>query len=239
MSSAHVHEAEEALGYRFRDRGLLEQALTHPSAVRGRSNAGSYERLEFLGDSVLGAMVAHRVFVSHPDWDEGELTRLKIALISGDTLSQAAYDLGLSKCIAFGGAEWGTETRGMHSALENVFEAVVGALYLDGGAEPARAFVERALAPYFEEDINLVPESPKSLLQEITQRQAKVTPTYEVIGEEGPAHDPSFVAVAKLGSRRVGRGRGKSKKAAESAAAQDAIERIERDPKLAHSGELA
>lgn len=239
MSAALVSEAEDILGHRFRDTSLIERALTHPSAVGGRADGDSYERLEFLGDAVLGAIVAHELYRDHPDMREGELTRLKIALISGETLARAAEELGLGACIAFGAAEQGTEARGRQSALENVFEAVVGALYIDGGYDLAHEFVVRALADEAARSLEVMPESPKSLLQEITQRDFRITPTYEVVGQEGPAHDPVFVAVAKLDGRRVGRGQGRSKKAAESEAARDAIERIERDPAAFADGALA
>ena len=228
MAYVRVREVEELVGHHFSDPSLIEAALTHPSAVEGQPRSASYERLEFLGDSILGAMVAHDLFVRYPALAEGDLTRMKIALVSGGTLSEVAEGLGLADHIRFGASEYGTHARGLRHALENVYEAVVGALYLDAGADEARRFVRRTLGPYLERGLSAAPVNPKSRLQEVTQAEPRGTPTYEVVSTDGPAHLPTFTAVAKLGGVRVGRGSGTSKKEAEAAAAQDALERLER-----------
>ena len=128
-----VRHIESICGHQFRNRDLVLAAITHPSAAERLPVSASYERLEFLGDSILGAIVATDLFERFGDMDEGELTRLKIALVSGKQLSAVAEGLGIGECIIFGESEKGTGARGMHSALENVYESVVGALYLDGG----------------------------------------------------------------------------------------------------------
>ena len=138
MSNAEEHrelldEVEHVLDYQFKDPTLLLAALTHPSAVEGHSLRDSYERLEFLGDSILGAVVADRAFHAYPKVDEGGLTRIKVSLVSGASLSKTAEGLGFADFIIFGSSETGTGKRGLHSALENVYESVVAALYLDGG----------------------------------------------------------------------------------------------------------
>ena len=130
--------AQEILGYRFADEQLLLSAITHPSATEGKSVKYSYERLEFLGDSILGAIVATIAFDRFHDLDEGGLTRIKVALVSGASLSDVAERLGFADVIVFGSSETGTGRRGLHSALENVYEAVGAALFSDGGIE-ARA----------------------------------------------------------------------------------------------------
>ncbi len=218
-----VAAAEEICGHVFSDKSLMERALTHPSAVEGARTKLSYERLEFLGDSVLGAIVATDVYNRFPSMDEGQLSQLKIALVSGNMLSTVADGLGFAELIVMGESEKGTGARGMHSALENVYEAVVGALYLDAGYDATHAFVERTLGPHASADLAKKPISAKSKLQEVTQREMHCGPTYKLVGEEGPAHTPTFTSVAMVEGRRIGRGQGPSKKTSESAAAADAL----------------
>lgn len=218
-----IHEVERICEHKFERQELAEAALTHPSAVEGKPVSASYERLEFLGDSILGAVVAYDMYTRFPGMDEGKLSRLKTALISGNTLSDVASELGIAPLIWLGSSERGAGARGMHSALENVYEAIVGALYLDGGVEAARSFIERTLLPRVSPDMASRPLSPKSRLQEVTQRDLRCGPVYKLVGEEGPMHSPTFTSVAIVGGRRVGRGKGSSKKEAEAAAALDAL----------------
>lgn len=202
----------------------MVSAITHPSAAEGRPVSASYERLEFLGDSLLGAFTALYVYNRYPSMNEGELSMLKTSLISGKTLSGVSEELGLAPYIIMGESERGTHARGMHKALEDVYEALVGALYLDGGREVAQAFVVRTLLkPYATPSLAVRQLSPKSRLQEVTQRDLRCGPQYKIVGEEGPAHAPVFTAVALVNGRRVGRGKGSNKKEAESAAALDAL----------------
>ena len=223
---ARIRKVEAICGHSFRDQGLPLTAVTHPSAVEGARGKASYERLEFLGDSILGAIVAMDLFEKFPNMTEGELTRLKISLVSGNMLSQVADGLGVGECIVFGESEKGTGARGLHSALENVYESIVGALYLDAGYETTHEFVRRTLGPHMEPDIALHPINPKSRLQEITQRELHCGPEYKLVDEKGPAHTPTFTSVALVDGRRLGRGSGSSKKESESAAALDAIRRL-------------
>lgn len=218
-----VAEAERIVNHHFENRDLIVSALTHPSAVEGRPVSASYERLEFLGDSVLGAMVATDLFEKFPGMDEGELTTLKVSLVSGFTLSKVAGDLGIGPLIRFGESEKGTEARGLHSALENVYESIVGALYLDAGYDVTHEFVSRTLRDYMKPGLATRPLSPKSRLQEVTQRDLRCAPEYKLVGEEGPAHKPTFTSVVFVDGRRVGRGKGSSKKESESMAALDAL----------------
>lgn len=218
--------AEEICGHTFSDRSLLRSAVTHPSAVEGEHVSASYERLEFLGDSILGSVVACALFGAYPSYDEGRLTRLKVSLVSGATLSETGLELGIDRIIILGASEQGTGARGMHSALENVYEALVGALYLDGGWEAAEAFIMRTLRPHLAADRADHPSNPKSFLQECVQSDHMEAPAYKVIAEEGPAHQPTFTAVAIVAGARRGRGTGSSKKEAEAAAALDALERM-------------
>lgn len=217
---------ESICSYSFNDKSLLERAITHPSAVEGHALADSYERLEFLGDSLLGAIVAAEVYRRFPSLDEGELTRLKIALVSGDMLSRVAEEIGLADCIIMGESELGTGARGLRSALEDVYEALVGAIHLDGGPESAHAFVWDTLGEHIVAGLSEVPVNPKSTFQEIAQRELHATPQYKLESEEGPAHHPLFTSVALVDGRRVGRGSGPSKKLSEAQAALNALENL-------------
>lgn len=224
--SEKLARVEQICGYEFSDKKLLRCAITHPSAVEGQPVPASYERLEFLGDSILGSIVAVALFKSYPTFDEGKLTRLKVSLVSGMTLSEVGAELGIDSCIIFGASETGTGARGMHSALENVYEALVGAMYLDGGWDVAEAFVTRTLKPHLAADRAEHPTNPKSYLQECVQGDHGDPPAYKLVDTSGPAHEPTFTAVVLVGGARAGKGTGSSKKEAEAAAALDALERL-------------
>ncbi len=217
--------AEEIVQHRFARPEILLAAITHPSANEGRAVKYSYERLEFLGDSILGALVADRVFETYHDIDEGGLTRIKVALVSGTSLSQVGRELGLSDVIFFGSSERGTGKRGLTSALENVYEALVAALFIDGGMDCARVFVERTLIPRMSIDMAKEPENPKSLLQEKLQ-VGGITPTYRLVKTQGPPHDRTFVSQVFAGSHGLAQGSGRTKKEAESQAAKSTLARL-------------
>ncbi len=217
--------AQRIIGHTFRDEQLLLSAITHPSANEGRSVKYSYERLEFLGDSILGAIVASIAFNRFHDLDEGGLTRIKVALVSGASLSDVAQGLGFADIIMFGSSEQGTGRRGLHSALENVYEAVVAALYLDGGLEVARGFVERTLIDRMSLELANEPENPKSALQEKLQEDG-ITPTYKLVDTQGPPHDRTFVAQVFAGDLGLAQGTGRTKKEAESQAAKSTLARL-------------
>ena len=217
--------AQEILDYRFDSEHLLLSAITHPSATEGKSVKYSYECLEFLGDSILGAIVAAIAFHRFHDLDEGGLTRIKVALVSGASLSDVADRLGFADVIVFGSSETGTGKRGLHSALENVYEAVVAALYLDGGIGAAQEFVERTLIPRMSLDMAREPENPKSALQEKLQEDG-ITPTYKLVETQGPPHDRTFVAQVFAGTQGLARGTGRTKKEAESQAAKSTLARL-------------
>ena len=217
--------AEKIIGYTFKDKRYLLSAITHPSATEGRSVKFSYERLEFLGDSVLGAIVAARAFHDYGELDEGGLTRIKVALVSGSSLSDVASKLGFEDIIVFGSSEAGTGRRGLHSALENVYEAIVAALYLDGGIDAAQAFIEATLIPRMSIDMAKEPENPKSALQERLQEDG-ITPTYKLVETQGPPHDRTFVAQVFAGEQGLAQGTGRTKKEAESQAAKSTLARL-------------
>lgn len=220
-----LERAQEIVQHRFARPEILLAAITHPSANEGRAVKYSYERLEFLGDSILGALVADRVFETYHDIDDGGLTRIKVALVSGTSLSQVGRELGLSDVIFFGSSERGTGKRGLTSALENVYEALVAALFIDGGMDCARVFVERTLIPRMSLDMAKEPENPKSLLQEKLQ-VGGITPTYKLVKTQGPPHDRTFVSQVFAGSHGLAQGSGRTKKEAESQAAKSTLARL-------------
>jgi ribonuclease-3 len=216
---------ERATSHTFRDRNLVARAITHPSAVEDRDPDLYYERLEFLGDSVLGLIIAEEIFRRFPSMPEGGLTRIKVSVVSGTVLAAVAREQGLADVIVFGDSERGTGGRGLSSALENVYEAIVGALFIDGSMRAARRWVLGTLGPRIAEDAAETPENPKSALQEFTQAHGEA-PTYRVTGQDGPPHDRTFTAVVEVGGKVLGEGRGHSKKEAEALAAKAALERL-------------
>ncbi len=219
-----LERVEGLIGYTFEDPSLLRKALTHPSAVEGHAIEDSYERLEFLGDALLGSIVSVYLYEHNPEMDEGNLTRAKTSLVSGEHLSRVADGLGLGPCIFLGESEHGTHNRGLRSALENVYEALCGAIFLDGGRMVLERFVRRTvLAKPITPDAFLE-TSPKSLLQEFSQQHLHKSPAYQLVGRVGPPHAPTFTFEVYVGDRKLGVGEGSNKKEAEKAAARVALE---------------
>lgn len=227
MSDAAYDELVARLGATVRDTELLRRALTHPSWA-SENGGEDYERLEFLGDAVLSWVIAPRLYEAFPDLPEGALTRMKIALTSGKTATAVAQELGIGPAIRFGhGAKHEAERA---SVLENVFEAVVGAIYLDSGIEAAGEFVLRALGDRISRETLLaVPEDAKSRLQALTQGAGLGLPTYRIAERSGPAHSPLFTVEVTLGDRLLGVGSGATKQHAQKAAAVAALEVLDRD----------
>ncbi|MBI4386058.1 MAG: ribonuclease III [Elusimicrobia bacterium] len=213
---------EEAIGYRFRVPGLLATALTHKSFAAGSRAPHANERLEFLGDSVLSAVVAHRLYEAFPDQDEGILSKRKSQLVSQRALARWALELELGRHLRLGGGEDSSGGRQRPSILANCLEALIGAVYLDGGFDAAQRFIGHWLTRRRES------EEPdyKSRLQEMLQKRYKTPPEYEVLGTAGPDHDMTFTVAVRLRKEFLGRGVGKSKKEAEQAAARNAIEKL-------------
>jgi ribonuclease-3 len=226
-NAARIERAEQILNYTFDDKSLLLCALTHPSAAEVDPVHDSYERLEFLGDSLLGAFIALTIYDLFPDLDEGGLTRIKVSLVSGGMLSQRAEELGFSDLIIFGSSERGTGKRGLSSALENIFEALTAAIALDGGMDAARGWVMRSLGDYISSDIASEPANPKSMLQEILQ-EGRITPTYELIDTAGPPHARTFFCNVLAEGTIIGTGSGHSKKDAEAQAAAQALDNLKK-----------
>jgi len=214
---------EEAIGYRFRDPGLLKLALSHKSFASESGTGADNERLEFLGDSVLAAVVAHQLFVDYPEEPEGTLSKKKSLLVSRPSLAVWAEELGLGAHLYLGVGEETTGGRARQSLLANALEALIGAMYLDGGYEAAAPFVRAWCA---QRHGSLSETDHKSRLQELLQKRHKTPPAYGLDAAVGPDHDKTFSVVVRIGQRELGRGTGKSKKEAEQAAARDALSRM-------------
>ncbi|MBI2843091.1 MAG: ribonuclease III [Armatimonadetes bacterium] len=216
----------EKLQLKINDYALLQQALTHRSYLGESNGTESNERLEFLGDSVLGIAVCEYLYKTYTDRTEGELAKAKAVAVSEPVLAEAAKDLGLDEMILMGSGEEASGGRQRLSILSDTFEAVVAVAYLDGGLDAARDFILRALESILidierQEHIR----DYKSLLQELTQGRYKKAPKYVVVKEEGADHDKTFMVEARLDGDLLGIGVGKSKKQAEQAAALQALEK--------------
>src|SRR6266550_5299730 len=219
-----------ALGYSFRDPALLQAALIHTSYVNERPGRGleSNERLEFLGDAVLGVVVAHRLYELRPESAEGELTVLRAWLVRQSTLARWARQTGLGPHLLLGRGESRGGGRDRPALLSRGFEAVIGSIYLDGGLDAAR----QVLLPFIDQDIQ-VGFSPqrvvdaKSRLQHVTQARFESTPVYNLVDHTGPGHAPVFVVEVRAGPEVNARGSGHSKRAAQQAAAHAALQQLD------------
>ena len=225
-----MQELEKKLNYTFRDQALLSEALSHSSYANEHRSAHlrSNERLEFLGDSVLGFVTAEFLFAQHPDLPEGDLTRIRAALVCEQSLYEVARKLDLGRYLKLGRGEEAGGGRTRTSILADATEAVFAAVYLDGGIGAASALIHRVLLDAEREEV--VEERRrdyKTALQELVQRQADQVLTYRMVGEEGPDHNKTFVAEVRLNGQPLGTGSGHSKKEAEQAAAKAALEALE------------
>ena len=224
---------EDRIGYRFSDGTLLDCALTHISALKGaRNRAGSYQRLEFLGDHVLGLVVSDMLYRSYPKADEGELSRRLADLVRKETCAEIARAIELGPAIRVGSSEANAGARTRLAILADVCEAVIGAVYLDGGYKAAVELVERLWQQRMQATVQPL-RDPKTVLQEWAQARGLPTPAYREIARSGPDHDPEFRVAVQLPAFAPAEGSGRSKRAAEQAAAsamlvREGVERTRR-----------
>ena len=214
---------EERIGYQFHNIALLKQAITHSSYTNEQkiNKARHYERLEFLGDAVLELVSSEFLFAAHPDVQEGELTKMRASMVCEPALAFCAKDLELGQFLLLGKGEESTGGRERDSITSDAMEAVTGAIFLDGGMEPAKAFINRFILSDLENK-QLFYDS-KSNLQELIQGKLKKDFRYELMDESGPEHDKTFVVDVVMEEERLGRGTGRTKKAAEQQAAYHAL----------------
>ncbi len=219
---------ETKLQYTFQDPALLEQALCHSSYANEHRSAHlrSNERLEFLGDAVLGFVTADCLFRRHPDLPEGDLTRIRAALVCEQSLYEAAYALGLGRYLRLGRGEESGGGRERPSILADAMEALIAAVYLDGGMESAAALIHRFLLDGQGEAVEERRRDYKTALQELVQRKADQVMVYRMLDEQGPDHAKVFTAEVLVNGQSIGQGRGHSKKEAEQSAARSALENL-------------
>jgi len=223
-----LEDSQEAIGYRFRQPELLRASLTHASGANTR--LASNERMEFLGDAIIGMVVVEQLYLRFPDSQEGDLTKIKSVVVSRRTCARMSKHLGMQEFIFLG--------RGMYingtvppNILADVFEALVAGVYLDGGMDAARPFILRMLGPEIEE----VAEGAsggnfKSVLQQSSQREFNETPQYVLLDEKGPDHSKCFKIAAQIGRHTYAGAWGRTKKEAEQRAAMNALAQINGDP---------
>lgn len=214
-----------AIGYTFKDKALLSHALTHPS-LAGRENN---QRLEFLGDAVLGAIVAKLLYFLYPNENEGSLARRKAALVNGATLAKIAEESGLGSAMHMAASEAGAGGRSNPSNLEDACEALIGALFLDGGLEAAEAFIRPRFEPLARQSFE-APKDAKTSLQEWAQARGLPVPSYTLVSSEGVAHAPVFTIRAEVEGGLSATAKAKSKRAAEQEAARQLLAQVEGNP---------
>lgn len=213
---------EEKIKYKFRDKALLREALTHSSYANEKRNGKCNERMEFLGDAVLSIVTAELLYTKFPDMPEGELSKLRSSLVCTAGLSGFAKEIDLGDFILLGKGEENTGGRSRPSILENTFEALIAAVYLDGGMDKAKEHILRFLGKALENhQINF--KDYKTALQEVVQQNPDETLNYVIVGESGPDHDKRFDVEVHLNSNVIGKGTGRSKKQAEQEAAREAL----------------
>ena len=226
LATSIMNPLEGRMGYKFRNGLLLAEALTHPSiSLERKDYPFDNQRLEFLGDAVIQVVVTEHLFQIFPDFSEGQMTKLRTRIVSRTALRERAAALGLGSFLMMGRGEESSGGRERASNIADAFEAVVGAIYLDGGFEASRIFLLRQMEEVFA-DLAGQPEeiNPKGILQEKLQSIAPKAPEYELLSQTGPEHSKRFLCRVMWNGQELGRGEGLSKKEAQVAAAESAIE---------------
>lgn len=224
LSEQRMAELENKIGYTFQNKDLLRQAVTHSSYANEQkiNKTGDYERLEFLGDAVLELVSSEFIYKENPQMPEGQLTRKRSSMVCEPALAFCAREIGLEAFILLGKGEEATGGRKRDSIVSDVMEAVIGAIYLDSDLTKAKEYIHRFILSDLENKQLFY--DAKTILQEVVQQENKGTTLhYELLREEGPEHDKTFVVEALVGEQRVGCGTGRSKKAAEQQAAYEAL----------------
>ena len=215
---AQTSNVEKAIGYSFKNAELLESALMHPSHKLARKGKTDFERLEFLGDSVLGVLVAELLFELFPDEREGDLAKRKSSLVSRDILAEIAVKINIDEALRFSSRAGSKSGKAQQSVLENACEALIGAMYLDGGFEIAQKFVHSIWLPLAKEAAS-PPKDPKTTLQEWAQARGMPLPEYIELGRSGSDHSPVFAIEVRIPGKEPVRGTGNNKKSASADAA--------------------
>jgi len=222
---ANLAKLQKTMGVRFKDRSLLEQALVHSSYINENPAFAldSNERLEFLGDAVLGFIIAEELYQRFPHFDEGEMTRLRSSVVRRDALARTAKAIKLGDYLYLGRGEEASGGRRKPANLASALEAIIAAIFLDRGLKVARKFILRATRQGLNKGVDA---DYKSRLQELLQARQQSKPNYKVTAVAGPAHNRTFTVQVRIGNKVMGRGSGRSKKAAETEAARSALAQL-------------
>jgi len=222
---ANLGKLQKTMGVKFKDRSLLEQALVHSSYINENPTFAldSNERLEFLGDAVLGFIIAEELYQRFPHFDEGEMTRLRSSVVRRDALARTAKAIRLGDYLHLGRGEEASGGRRKPANMARALEAIIAAIFLDQGLKAARKFILRATGQGLNKGVDA---DYKSQLQELLQARQQSKPKYKVIATSGPAHNRTFTVQVRVGNEVLGRGSGRSKKAAETEAARSALAQL-------------
>lgn len=229
LGKEHYSQVEDQLGYRFKNLDSLQRAVTHRSVPTGQGTRNDYERLEFLGDAVLDLAIAHLLLDAHREVKEGELSKMRAALVNTTSLANIARRINLGRYIKLSRGELANGGADRPSILADVLEAVIGAVYREAGYEEAFACVKRLFGELV---CTVTPIDPKTELQEALHAAGSEAPTYMLECVEGPEHAPTFISVVEVDKQIVGRGRGPTKKASQQAAAAEALERLLKEDEI-------
>ncbi|MBN2879655.1 MAG: ribonuclease III [Clostridia bacterium] len=225
--SFNTKKVETIIGYKFKDKALLKRALTHSSAIMDNPELLSYERLEYLGDAVLDLLVTTLLYKTYTDKSEGWMTKVRASIVSESPLAQIAKELDLGQCLILGKGTENAGGRELHSILSDSIEAIIGALYIDGGIAVAEKFIIPFMAKKLAESIKQGKYFDyKTSLQELLQQNGNISIKYELLKEEGPPHDRVFTTQVLVDGKEMGKGQGKSKKISQQNAARKALEEI-------------
>ena len=220
-------ELEKAIGYKFQNSATVTAALTHTSLGQGSNASSPFERMEFLGDSVLGLIVAEELFLKFPKYSEGDLSKLKSKLVSRKFLALKSAEINLSEFILLSKEAIHTGGKESSSILADAMESLICAIYMDGGIEAARKFIKKFILKGYEKHLQIQDlTNYKSLLQEHTQSKFQKVPTYKVVSEEGPDHEKIFLVEVYINGELLGTGTGSNKKSAQQSAAKEACKTL-------------
>jgi ribonuclease-3 len=234
MREEKLKEFSEKIGAEFTNLDLLDEALTHRSYLneRGQGNGNHNERLEFLGDAVLELIISEYLFNNYPDHPEGDLTSFRAATVKTDSLAETSREMEAGRYMKMSKGEEATGGRDKDYLLANVYEAILGAIYIDQSYKACQKFVEETLVPKIKNIVKYrLDIDPKTRFQEISQKIFKLTPTYKKVSEEGPDHEKIFTMAVYVGDKELGQGRGSSKQRAEEKAAEQALKNLKKHGK--------
>jgi ribonuclease-3 len=224
-----LDELQKCLGYRFKDKTLILEALTHKSYKKAKNN----ERLEFLGDAVLDLVVGEYLFHKFPNIDEGKLSKMRASLVNEEGFKKLALRLNLGKYLLLSAAEEHNKGREKPSLLSNAYEALMGAVYLETGLDKVKEITHKLLEEVYPKiDLDSIFKDYKTTLQEFTQEHFGVIPEYKMVSSKGPDHKKEFEMAVFIGEKEIARATGKSKKSAHQKVAQMALERFKKDKRL-------